>query len=126
MPPEVKEALQALTPRAVQVLAELLESDDDRVRVAAVNTVLDRSLGKPVAALEVSGPDGAPLAARNTRFDWSKLSATEFAAVRDALMRASVSTDAPSKIIDVTPTAPTDSNATSQQIVTNADHDTTT
>jgi hypothetical protein len=105
-PPEIKEALQAATPRAVAVLVEMLESDDDRVRIMAANSIMDRSLGKPVAALEVSGPDGAPLTGRGTRFDWSRLSAEEFRAVRETLMRAAV--DAPAReapqVIDVTPT----------------------
>jgi len=98
-PPEVKEALQAMTPRAIEVLGELLESDDDRVRIMAANSIMDRSLGKPVAALEVSGPDGAPLTGRGTRFDWRRLSGEEFRAVRETLLKAAI--EAPSRVIDV-------------------------
>lgn len=53
IPNEVKEALKALTMPAVQKLAELLRSDDDRVAMTAVKEVLDRNLGKPVQPVEI-------------------------------------------------------------------------
>ncbi len=59
--PEVKEALGALTPRAVDRLTMMLESEDERIAMDAVKTVLDRNLGKPTQPLEHSGPDGTAL-----------------------------------------------------------------
>ncbi|MCC6808249.1 MAG: hypothetical protein IT381_12575 [Deltaproteobacteria bacterium] len=35
------------TDRAIAVLAESLEDDDARVRIAAANSILDRAYGKP-------------------------------------------------------------------------------
>jgi hypothetical protein len=38
-------------PRAIERLAELMDSDDERVAVAACNAVLDRGLGKPAQSI---------------------------------------------------------------------------
>ena len=53
VPPEIKEAFNALTPRAVEVLAELLECDNPKIRLTAAQTVLDRSLGKATTPVDV-------------------------------------------------------------------------
>ena len=48
IPDDVREALRALTPRALEVLKQLLESADEKVQVQAMREVLDRNLGKAV------------------------------------------------------------------------------
>ena len=45
---ELLEELQKLTPLAIQRLREMLEADDPKQHVFAVQQVLDRNLGKPV------------------------------------------------------------------------------
>lgn len=52
IPAHVREALESHTEKAVAVLAELLSSDDDRVRCMAANSLLDRCFGKPIAQLD--------------------------------------------------------------------------
>lgn len=47
-------------PRAIQELVKLLDSDDERVRTVAANSILDRGLGKPAQAL-VGDADEAPI-----------------------------------------------------------------
>jgi HEAT repeat protein len=37
------------TDRAIDVLAKGLDSDDERIRLAAANSLLDRGFGKPIA-----------------------------------------------------------------------------
>lgn len=51
---DVREALRALLPRAVERLAELVESRDDKVAIMAVREVLDRNYGKPRQAVDVA------------------------------------------------------------------------
>lgn len=51
--PAVREALEALTVRAVNELAELLGSEDERIRMDAVREVLNRNLGKPSQCIEL-------------------------------------------------------------------------
>jgi len=59
--PEIRRALEALTPRAVQVLGELLESVDEKIRCQAACVVLDRNLGKAVQAIEHASANGESL-----------------------------------------------------------------
>ncbi len=61
IPPEIKDALRQMTPKAVQRLAEMLESDDERIVMMAVKEILDRDLGKPVQPMDHAGADGEPL-----------------------------------------------------------------
>lgn len=58
MPDEVKEMLTQLTPKAVMALAEALEGDDPKLRLAAATEVLNRNLGKPhqSTSVEVAAP----------------------------------------------------------------------
>lgn len=53
--PEMREAEQLArqrSPEAMRCLLHLMEhSEDDRVRVAAANSVLDRALGKPMQSI---------------------------------------------------------------------------
>jgi hypothetical protein len=63
VPAHIKEALESHTEKAVAVLAELLSSDDDRVRCMAANSLLDRCFGKPVAQLDAKVQGGGSGAA---------------------------------------------------------------
>jgi hypothetical protein len=83
IPPEVKEALKAMEPRAVERLRELLESDDDKIAMAAVKEVLDRNLGKPPQSLEHSV--GGDAQALDLRVRFVKPEAGEAAAESPAL-----------------------------------------
>ena len=60
-PPEIREALQAGSLAAAQRLVGLVADPDPRIALAASVAVLDRVLGKPAQALEVT--QGEP--------DWS-------------------------------------------------------
>jgi len=46
--------LAELSPRAVERLGELLDSDDERVRLEAARTILDRHLGRPAIQADIS------------------------------------------------------------------------
>jgi hypothetical protein len=46
--------LAQLSPRAVERLGELLDSDDERVRLEAARTILDRHLGRPPIQADIS------------------------------------------------------------------------
>ena len=53
--PDVIEAtLRELSPRAVERLGQLLESDDERIQLEAAKAILDRHLGRPAIQAEVS------------------------------------------------------------------------
>jgi len=58
---ELKTLAREHSTRAVARLAELME-EDGAVGVAACNSILDRGWGKPTQAVEVSGPEGGPVA----------------------------------------------------------------
>jgi hypothetical protein len=54
-PPEgLRTRLAELSPRAVERLAELLDSDDERVCLEAARTILDRHLGRPAIQADIS------------------------------------------------------------------------
>src|SRR5262245_45566314 len=59
--PALKAKLAALTPRAIERLAEALDGDDPKLAVTAAMALLDRSLGRP--------PTSAELTVRNTASD---------------------------------------------------------
>jgi hypothetical protein len=61
VPEVIKAALCELSPHAVQRLGELLDSDDERIRLEAAKAVLDRHLGRPAiqASLTVNGGTAA-------------------------------------------------------------------
>jgi hypothetical protein len=54
VPEEIKEAFRKLTPTAIRVLTEILNDSEAKHadRLKAVETVLDRSLGKAVQQIE--------------------------------------------------------------------------
>jgi hypothetical protein len=47
LPEEAKAQIRDLAPLAIAALAKALESDDERVVVAAATQILDRGYGKP-------------------------------------------------------------------------------
>ena len=54
IPPEIKEALTALVPRAIERLTNIIDdSEDDKLVMEAVKVVLDRVYGKPAQALDI-------------------------------------------------------------------------
>ena len=55
---EVRQALELAkqaTGKAIQKLIELIDNSDPRVAVVAVNSLLDRALGKPQQAIQLDG-----------------------------------------------------------------------
>src|SRR5215831_20817886 len=66
-PPDgLKTRLAELSPRAVERLGELLDSDDERVRLEAAKAILDRHLGRPAIQADISlhrGADDSHIAA---------------------------------------------------------------
>jgi hypothetical protein len=59
---EVKALARQYGAEAIQKLAALMRGEDPRVAKAAADSLLDRGYGKPGQAVELSGPDGGPLA----------------------------------------------------------------
>jgi hypothetical protein len=57
--PEDREALTKLNPRAIARLAEMLESDDERVVMQAIQSIMDRNMGKPVQPTDNKHTDGS-------------------------------------------------------------------
>ncbi len=54
-PPDgLRTRLAQLSPHAVERLGELLDSDDERVRLEAARTILDRHLGRPPIQADIS------------------------------------------------------------------------
>jgi hypothetical protein len=54
VPEIVKATLRKLSPRAVERLGELLDSDDERIRLEAAKAILDRHLGRPAIQADIS------------------------------------------------------------------------
>lgn len=52
MPPEVKALLKERGPRAIARLAELVESEDGKIAIAAANSIADRAYGKATQPIE--------------------------------------------------------------------------
>lgn len=57
-PPDVRSALEAGSLAAAQRLVDLVSSEDERVALAASLALLDRTLGKPSASIEVTSAPG--------------------------------------------------------------------
>src|SRR5215475_10658799 len=54
-PPDgLRTRLAELSPRAVERLAELLDSEDERIRLEAARVILDRHLGRPAIQADIS------------------------------------------------------------------------
>lgn len=58
---EVREMMRAALPSAVKRLVGLVESEDERVALAAIEALLVRVLGKPTGAPEDDGQANRPL-----------------------------------------------------------------
>jgi hypothetical protein len=54
VPDVIKATLRELSPRAVERLGELLDSDDERIQLEAAKTILDRHLGRPAIQADIS------------------------------------------------------------------------
>ena len=59
VPEEVREVLKAATPRAAQVLVELMENPSPKIRLAASQVILDRVYGKATQQVDVQVTDVA-------------------------------------------------------------------
>jgi hypothetical protein len=77
---EVTHLAREASPRAIERLKELMESDDHRVAAVACNSIIDRAFGKP---REYDPAEEAPRAV----VDWSKASAEDRAALRALLLK---------------------------------------
>ena len=54
-PPDgLRTRMAELSPRAIERLGELLDSDDERVRLEAAKAILDRHLGRPPIQADIS------------------------------------------------------------------------
>ncbi len=61
---ELAEMAKDKAERALQVLAEIMESgESDAARVSAANSILDRGYGKPSQAMQIGGDPENPLPA---------------------------------------------------------------
>ncbi len=58
---ELKAIAREASPKAIAKLIEMIDHEDPRVALAASTAVLDRGLGKPTQAVEVSGEGGGPV-----------------------------------------------------------------
>ena len=54
IPDVIKATLRELSPRAVERLGELLDSEDERIRLEAAKAILDRHLGRPAIQADVT------------------------------------------------------------------------
>lgn len=62
IPPEIKEALTALVPRAVERLTAIVEdSEDEKLVMQAIEVVFNRVYGKPSQALDIESSNSHTL-----------------------------------------------------------------
>ncbi len=83
---ELRELARTYTQEAILRLVDWMQSDNPKASPMATGMLLDRGWGKPVAAVELSGPGGAPLMA--ARIDLTKLDESEFRAFRELALKA--------------------------------------
>lgn len=83
---EVLAAAREASPAAISKLVELMAHEDPRVGLAAANSVLDRAIGKPTQATEISGPNGTPIQLQAHADELAALPADQRARVRTAIM----------------------------------------
>ena len=62
VPDVIKATLRELSPRAVERLGELLDSDDERIQLEAAKAILDRHLGRPAIQADLTLRGDAPAA----------------------------------------------------------------
>jgi hypothetical protein len=53
VPEVIKATLRELSPRAVERLGQLLDSEDKRIRLEAAKAILDRHLGRPAIQADI-------------------------------------------------------------------------
>lgn len=63
------EMARAYTDQAIEALLDVAKNGQDGPRVSAATALLDRGWGRPVQAMEHSGPDGGPV----ETVDWNKV-----------------------------------------------------
>lgn len=80
---QAQAVLDAHTVDAAWAAVDLLQSYDGKLRVAALNSILDRADLKGTNRLQVTGADGGPV-----QFDLTKLSDAEARALNAALKKA--------------------------------------
>ena len=54
VPDVIKATLRELSPRAVERLGELLDSEDERIQLEAAKAILDRHLGRPAIQADLT------------------------------------------------------------------------
>src|SRR5262245_40865126 len=59
LPDGLRTRLAEMSTRAVERLSEMLDSDDERVRLEAARVILDRHLGRPAIQADISFHRGA-------------------------------------------------------------------
>ena len=59
VPEVIRATLRELSPRAVERLGELLDSEDERIRLEAAKAILDRHLGRPAIQADLTVRAGA-------------------------------------------------------------------
>jgi len=64
---QIKELARVHAEEAIRTLAELLTTaESEQARIAAAKELLDRGFGRPMQAVEVSGPDGGAIEVDST------------------------------------------------------------
>jgi hypothetical protein len=67
IPEDIRQAFKEISPKAVQTLFAALDQAPWPVRVIAAREILDRNLGRPRQAVEMSGPNNGPIHAAPLR-----------------------------------------------------------
>jgi len=64
LPEEIRDAARAASPKAIQVLVDIMSSDEANQgeRIKAAIAILNRAYGTPPQSVEVTGKEGEPLA----------------------------------------------------------------
>ncbi|MCC6811728.1 MAG: hypothetical protein IT381_30130 [Deltaproteobacteria bacterium] len=89
---EVRELAQSYCADAIATLHRLMTtSDDERVQVAAAMALLDRGIGRPVQAVQVT--NNATEVGERERLDLSKLPPDEFQQMRALMMKCRANSD---------------------------------
>ena len=58
LPADIREAFKARASEALEVLTRCLQSDDERIAMAAAQAILDRGYGKPVQQVDANISEG--------------------------------------------------------------------
>lgn len=84
----IREAAQQYTEQALQTLFNVMNTATEpaAARVSAANSILDRAFGKPVQAVQASGPDGGPIETKAT-IDTSGLTTEQLRVVASIMVK---------------------------------------